>query len=359
MLFSLAEVLESGSNLFPPALVPPKVLAELTSTLRPLPPLLLQAFLECRLDGAGARVDLSTLIPTDEGRRQLWALWQPPAPGPSTPRFEPDWRGVVAFVNEWVDTRSPLHRAVPFIWLEFDRDEVAARWNAPFPVFYLQPSHYKPERAPGETPYSSAIVSPEACKPLVVLALETARAAPLSPALKESIDRCLDALPEGGFLTYAAPLLSRGDDTVRLNVAVPARHLFHYLKAISWTGSLAGLQDLLRETGVPPGVPPETVWFDLDVGAGVVLPSIKVDYHYAEGDPRWVDLFDRLMALGLCAPDKREGALAWPGVSTLTLPGRQLPCRLQRGLTVKVTCTGSSLGAKAYLDFACRFALFE
>lgn len=369
MLFSLSELIESGTSMFPAALAPPSVLAELASALSPLPPALLQAFLECRLDGADDRVDVSALIPTDEGRRRLWAvreavdpMSEPKSePEPACMRFVPGWSQVFAFVGEWVDTRSPLHTAIPFIWLEFDRCGAGAK--APFVVFYVQPSHYTPERAPGETPHSSRIVSPQACKPILRLALESMRGAraraPLPSALGASIDGCLDALPEGGFLTYAAPLISRGDDTVRLNVAVPNRLLFHYLEAIDWTGSSSDLHGLLRETGMPPGVPPETIWFDLDVGAGVVLPSIKVDYHFEEGDPRWLHLFDRLVALGLCDPTKRDAALAWPGLSRLTLPGRQRPCGVQRGLTVKVTSSnGAPMEAKAYLDFGCRFLLF-
>ena len=363
MLFSFAELIESGTSMFPAALAPPSVLAGLASALNPLPPALLQVFLECRLDGADDRVDVSALIPADEGRRRLWAMREAVEPKSEAARMRlgPGWSQVFAFVGEWVDARSPLHAAIPFIWLEFDRCGAAAK--APFVVFYVQPSHYKPERALGEIPHSSRIVSPQACKPILRLALEFLRGAraraPLPSALKTSIDCCLDALPEGGFLTYAAPLTSRGDDTVRLNVAVPNRLLFDYLKAIRWTGSYSDLQGLLRETGMPPGVPPETIWFDLDVGAGVVLPSIKVDYHFEEGDPRWLHLFDRLVALGLCDSTKRDAALAWPGFSRLTLPGRQRPCGVQRGLTVKVTSSnGAPMEAKAYLDFGCRFLLF-
>lgn len=367
MLFSLSELIETGTSMFPAVLAPPSVLAELASALKALPPALLEAFLECRLDDASDRVDVSALIPTDEGRRRLWAMREAAGSERETEteaeaacrRLDPGWSQVFAFVGEWVDARSPLHTAIPFIWLEFDRCGASAK--APFVVFYVQPSHYRPQRAPGETPYSSRIVSPQACKPILRLALESLRGAQASlpSALEDPIDCCLDALPEGGFLTYAAPLISRGDDTVRLNVAVPNRLLFDYLKAIRWTGSCCELRELLRETGMPPGVPPETIWFDLDVGAGVVLPSIKVDYHFEEGDPRWLHLFERLVALGLCDPTKRDAALGWPGFSRLTLPGRQRPCGVQRGLTVKVTsCNGAPMEAKAYLDFGCRFLLF-
>lgn len=342
MLHAFSEVVESTGAL-PPQLVSARTQQGLVTSLATLPAMALQSFVECRLDAADERVDVSLLVPTDEGRQRLATLREPMGGDPS-------WAPVFSFLSEWLDTRSPLHEGVPFIWLELDHrpDSLAA----PFVVFSLQPSHYRRDHVP-----DAGLTSPRDAKPLLDRGLGSLRQSPMPVAMKRCIHRCLDALPSGGFPTYAASLASRGEDTVRLNVAVPSGRLFDYLDAIGWSGPLRALHWLLAETGIPPGVPSSTVWFDLDLGAEV-RPSIKIDYHFPAGDQRWVHLFEHLVATGLSTREKAAAAMAWPGVSSITLPGRRLSCGFRRGLTVKVCIAAGALEAKAYLDFACAFSLF-
>ncbi len=343
MLHAFSEVIESTGAL-PLELVPERTQQALVTSLAALPAMALQSFVECRLDATDGRIDVSLLVPTDEGRRRLATLREPMGGDPS-------WAPVFTFMAEWLDARSPLHDGVPFIWLELDHrpDGLAA----PFVVFYLQPSHYRRAHIPD----IAGLTSPRDAKTLLDRGLGSLRQAPMPVAMKRCLDRCLDALPPGGFPTYAASLVSRGEDTVRLNVAVPSGQLFDYLETIGWSGPLPVLQQLLGTTGIPPGVPASTVWFDLDLGAEV-RPSIKLDYHFPVGDQRWVHLFEHLVSTGLSTKEKAAAAMGWPGFSSITLPGRRLACGFRRGLTVKLCCAVGALEAKAYLDFACAFSLF-
>lgn len=349
MLYAFSEVVASTGAL-PPELVPARSRDLLVSSLATLPAMTLQSFVECRLHASDEQVDVSLLVPTGEGRRRLATLREPLG-GTSA------WAPVFAFVATWLDEGSVLHRGVPFIWLELDHR--ADGLAAPFVVFSLQPSHYQPSHAPPGPTGVAELTSPSEAQTVLEAGLGALRADPMPDAMKRCLDRCLRALPPGGFPTYAASLTTRGEDTVRLNVAVPSGHLFEYLEAIGWSGPLPALRRLLHDTGVPPGVPAGTVWFDLDVGAEV-RPSIKLDYHFPAGDQRWVHLFERLVASGLATSEKAAAAMAWPGVSSITLPGRRHPCGFRRGLTVKLCCAAGPrpLEAKAYLDFACPFSLF-
>jgi hypothetical protein len=60
----------------------------------------------------------------------------------------------------------------------------------------------------------------------------------------------------------------------------------------------------------------ERTHLSLDLVGGEVSPRIGIEGSHArqpKREPRWGELFDRLVAAGLCSAEKRAAALSWPG----------------------------------------------
>ena len=79
-----------------------------------------------------------------------------------------------------------------------------------------------------------------------------------------------------------------------------------------------------------------------------------------EREPRWLEIFERLVKAGLCAPEKRDAALAWSGYDTFRTAPETWPVAAagRRGFCVrslshiKVVCQPDRQPeAKVYLAF--------
>jgi hypothetical protein len=70
----------------------------------------------------------------------------------------------------------------------------------------------------------------------------------------------------------------------------------------------------------------ERTHFSLDLLEGEISPRIGIEGSYErqpKREPRWRELFDRLVAAGLCTEEKRDASLAWPGWDSFwTAPDR-------------------------------------
>ena len=83
----------------------------------------------------------------------------------------------------------------------------------------------------------------------------------------------------------------------------------------------------------------ERIHLSFDIGSEI-LPRTGLEGSFSRlprREPRWKDLFDRLVDRGLCAPEKRDAALAWPGYDSFwTAPeGWPVSPRLAAGFFVR------------------------
>jgi hypothetical protein len=147
-------------------------------------------------------------------------------------------------------------------------------------------------------------------------------------------------------------MLGRPGEAVRVSVLVPRLDAHPYLASIGWHSGLEtldrGIEAFASYTDFDD--PYAAVQIDLDVG-GVIGPLIGLTLR-----PRhlsgWPGLLDALVGAGLCAPQKRDALLAWPGqtVAELEADGQLQSCILERDIShAKISCgAGVEPKAKAY-----------
>lgn len=247
--------------------------------------------LEVRLGRAAGAVDLSVrLLEPDQARslaRQLTA--------PHLKDFLVRWAG-----------KDPALAPVRSIWLEFDQNfdrDGGTTGELPQPVV-------------------SAKLMPDAGLPWVMDTLLPAlRGRPLSPALEARFRDCHRAIPTPGYLLYVFDLAPRGTDAVRLEIfGLDLPGIAGYLERI-----VPGIAGRVEEAvSLFDGA--ERLHLSIDSGEEEVSARIGIEGSFPrlpKREPRWEELFERLVDRGLCAPGKRDAALAWPGYDSFwTAPER-------------------------------------
>lgn len=246
--------------------------------LRRLAPLLpgdLLTALEIRLASEAGPIDLSVRIEKpDQALRLAGSL--------SSPHLR-------RFLSLWARREGPLS-PVHSVWLEFDLDRE--------PQAALQP-------------VVCAKLLPDVDSGWLAGSLFPAlHGRPLSTDQCRLVELCHESIPAPAYLLYAFSLLPRGDDTLRMEIfGLDPAGIAAYLgrvspQAVPWVESAAGLFE---------GV--ERIHLSLDLGTEI-LPRIGIEGSFARmpgREPRWRELFDRLVERGLCRPAERDAALAWPG----------------------------------------------
>jgi hypothetical protein len=127
------------------------------------------------------------------------------------------------------------------------------------------------------------------------------------------VRRCHEAIPAPAYLLYAFSLRPRGIDALRLEIfGLDPAGIVSYLKDVA-PGSLPWVRDA---AALFAGV--EQIHLSLDLGEEI-LPRIGIEGSFPRlpgREPRWGELFERLVSRGLCRPDRRDAALAWHGSET-------------------------------------------
>jgi len=246
--------------------------------------------LELRLAPGQSAVDFSLRL-TEPAQAQPLAAWTLP---PNLARF----------FRLWAEPGGPFS-SLHGVWLEFDLDGAVPD---------------VPIRAP--IPIVCAKLLPGAGAEWILGCLLPAlHGRPLGSLQRSSVTRCLDAIPASASLLYVFSLLSRGSgDAVRLEIfGLDAAGILKYLQTVApatipWVG---------EGTALLAGV--ERLHLSLDIGHEI-LPRIGIEGSFSRlprHEPGWRELFDRLVDRGLCAAEKRDAALAWPGYDSFwTAPER-------------------------------------
>lgn len=280
------------------------------------------AILEARLAPGPGPVDLSVRLrsPAEAGRLRGAPL--PPH--------------LTGFLAAWPRPDGPF-APVRSVWLEFDLDQDPLKVPLPVP--------------------SARLPVPLDVDWLTGTLLPALHGEPLPPEQRQLIRSFLAALPAPGYPLYAFSLYPRRRDAVRLEIfgLDPAGMLELLHRAAPW--SLPWTADALT---LFQGVDRLHLSFDLTTE---ILPRIGIEGSYARlpgREPRWREAFERLVAAGLCAPEKRDAALAWSGYDTFRSAPEAWPVAAagRRGFCVrslshvKVVCRPDRpREAKVYLAF--------
>ncbi|HEY0510330.1 MAG TPA: hypothetical protein VGH73_00400 [Thermoanaerobaculia bacterium] len=180
---------------------------------------------------------------------------------------------------------------------------------------------------------------------------------PLSGRQRTLVEACCAAIPEKARLLYAFSLGARGAGEVRLEIlGLDPQGVREYMEqtAPHAAGPLAAVLPLFE------GV--ERLHLSLDIGERI-SPRVGVEGSFRRlphREPRWRQLFDLLVARGLCSPEKRDAVFVWPGHDSFWTAPEAWPAgaaRLNlfcvRSLShVKLVCSpGREPEAKVYLLF--------
>lgn len=170
--------------------------------------------------------------------------------------------------------------------------------------------------------------------------------------------RCIAGIPPPARLLYVFDLRPRGSRDLRLEIlGLPPHTASAFLAHLAshLAPAVAKAAPLLAGAERP------HLSFDVGpegIGARAGLEGSFVKWPHRE--PRWRELFDRLVDRGLCAPEKRDAVFAWPGQETFwAAPGRwPAEAAGTRGVCVRalshvkvVAQPGRAPEAKAYLLF--------
>jgi hypothetical protein len=279
--------------------------------------------LELRLAPGSSAVDFSLRLTEPAQARPLAAWTLPPH--------------LTRFFRLWAEPEGPFS-SLHGVWLEFDLDGEVP--GVPIPIV-------------------CAKLLPDAGAEWIMDCLLPAlHGRSLGSLQRGSVARCLDAIPASASPLYVFSLLSRGSgDAVRLEIfGLDAAGILKYLQTVApetvpWVGEgtalLAGM---------------ERLHLSLDIGSGI-LPRIGIEGSFSRlpgHEPGWRELFDRLVDRGLCAAEKRDAALAWPGYDSFwtaperwpAAPGAVADVCVRSLSHVKVVCRpGREPEAKVYLMF--------
>jgi hypothetical protein len=240
------------------------------------------------------------------------------------------------FLARWSRPEGPFAR-VPAVWLELDLDV--------------------------EAPASGALLRPSLCARLPAEAdpawladvlLPALTGEPVSLARRSLLLRCLAEIPSPACPLYLFGLLPREGNPVRLEIfGLDPDGIKSYLRRLAPGAAGRAAEAAALLAGV------ERLHLSFDLGEEI-LPRIGIEGSFPKlpkREPRWAELFSRLVEHGLCAPEKRDAVLAWPGYDSFWTAPERWPAEVEpggfcaRGLShVKlVSQPDRALEAKVYL----------
>lgn len=330
MRFSLADYLQTVTPHLPPALVAPAVWQQIQSVARALPPAAMIGF-ESALASPEATADFAIGLTARTQSRELFAghLSSVDARGSFA---APGWERFGAFAAAWADPGSPLYATMGTVWLEWDMQGSAPEIPAPNVLFGVQA---RDER-----------------QALMERGLQCLMGRPLSPPVRNQLQRCFEALPPWTNIFQVGAMLARQVDGLRVCVyPITVEQAGAYLAELDWRGDV---EDAVRALA-PFGRFATRMALAIDIGAGVGprigLECYMEEQRRPEANASWIGLLDELVAHGLCTPARRAALLGWPGVqqSSQFIWMRTFT----RGLNhlKLVYRPGRSLEAKAYWGF--------
>jgi hypothetical protein len=259
---------------------------------------------ECRLSDAGTGADVALCFYSRRGNKEAISMLRVPPAVAATP----GWQRLQRFLAAAAADRAGLWDRIDNLWLEFD---VVAPLS-PCPVFFFMPV------ARGAVGGSAAGGPWDERQPILAALLHLLPGG-ADHGRARILSACLDAFRAPDRHMLVGLMLGRGTNICRLCLRMADLDAAAaYLARIPAPGQLVLLDALRRELG---GLPPAAVMVDLDIDDGTLAPRLSVNIRAGSGTCREgsgeAALLERLVALGLCAPEKRDALLAYAGASYL------------------------------------------
>lgn len=271
------------------------------------------AYLECRLRGDPGPVDL--IFRVERTGAEILA-GRNPAIGPGHLRGGgPAWDAVSALCAAWLDGRHTAWSLVRHLWVELDLDAPAAPGAPPVPA----PSVFL-----ALDDDATAAMDADALLGVIQAVLAPLQPGGMDAASRARIHGVLRRRPPGAAVPYAGIMLSRARQAVRVYLSrVPGAAVPALLDQVGWPEEET--RDTARVLGaVENGTAPPLGMLHLDVLEGALLPRLGLEYTLqrraqVRGEIVERAFVDRLVECGLCAPERRDALLAWPGYEVRTL----------------------------------------
>ncbi len=329
-----------------PELVPAAAIPALTAVASALPPIHRAGF-ECRLAADDDQVDLQQGVSASDHEPAHLAAFLS-----SAGSVGGAWKPLRCLAERWATAGDPVHADVAELWLELD---IAPGVSGPTPSVFAVLKESNGERTPrGAQAVVETLVGPEQAA---------------SP--KDLVRRLQRDCPALGRVTHVGVMLGRPVPSFRVHVRpVQLRGFGEYLRSFGWSDEGAAVETarMLLNHG-------DLLILCLEpVGDRIERVGLECFFAQKRGvSPRWRSLLNDLVALRMCAPEKAEALLQWPG--TVTPFGAEAPwpeTLIVQGLTsppdvlsvferqlshVKVTCASDEdTSAKAYFGYVPRWA---
>jgi hypothetical protein len=351
MTWPLRQTLKFIEPYLPGQLVSPKAFSHVKTIADSLPGPMFSFYLECRLAANTTQVDFLTSVISENGR-EIIAGHNEKADLPNTLLQGPLWNRIRNFFSYWADPTSALHEQIPMVWLEFDRiDQSSPKVPPPCIMFCVYPEYL--ERRGQVSPLDR--INALKCRQVTEIACELLLGYPLPAKTRQNLFACFELLPAGGQIIHVSVMLPRQPVALKLYASIPKKRLLEYLAQIGWTGSAAEVESILTTFCAST----DEVRVDLTVGPritpniGIVFSEVQINTLPQN------NLLDQCVENGLCAPEKREALLNWPGASRQLYSQEKWPARLSRWLDIKIVYQlNQPLEAKGYLGFMPHFSLF-
>lgn len=232
---------------------------------------------------------------------------------------------VLDFLSRWSEPESSLS-PVRSVWLELDLDREPAVDTVPVPVVCA-----KLPRGVDSGWVLDAL-------------LPALQGHLVSAGQRDLIRFCLDALPASACLLYVFNLQARGSDAVRLEIfGMETSQILGYLRKVAPEREPETIEAAPLLEGA------ERLHLSFDV-AEEILPRVGIEGSFPRQPPRelrWERLFARLVEKGLCTPEKRDAALAWPGYDSFWTAPERWP-------VAKIGPQGFCVRALSHLKVVCR-----
>ncbi len=291
----LTESLAIVRPLLPPPLFSPEIIPRLweaAEALVPIPPLRLG--FECRLAADAPEVDVQQGIARNIVEPAMLAE-HVGAIIASRGAAHPAWERIRSFCEAWQDPGSPLHE-IGELWLECDLVDATASLPAPSVFFGLNQ-----QASPAMQSF-----------PVAEAALDLFMGGNVPPGLLKNLRRCYEACGDRAIVSHLGVMLSRDVELLRVNIKrLPADEYLSWLADLGWPGGGDSVAELLA--GLCSFVDAMTLC--LDVGRDFSpRAGFECFLQWQPGrEARWAAFIGNLVERGMCAPDKADALMHWPG----------------------------------------------
>ncbi len=313
MARTFADTLQSLSGYFPESLVSGTEFDKIVSIGKHFPSLMsMGAAFETRLGDPTPQLDLFFAI----NRDNRGVLKDSIPRSLLDPKLfsHPVWQQIRVLFSTWNISGSDLDMFINRLFLEFDLDGVTP--DIPVPAVFMQIRDTFYLKDP-DLPQNGFKDAHNLETGWIFEALSTLKNGPISSGASANTRRCFNNLLPGTCIDHIAIMASRTPDAIRINVnGLDLEQLYSYLESIGLGSRKTQLKDVL------PGLAKlvDHLVLAIDISDSF-SPRIGIELRFPKGErsiyneTKWDLLLDKLVSLGLCIKEKKEGLMEWGGRS--------------------------------------------